>query len=416
MGNSSTSTHSFYKIFTGQAQGNFRVPPPYVNATGGVLLDKYMLRGPNGEYRIVEVERNGGFWFFKGGWGDLVQKYPLSLSYGDILVFTLHTNVELHFQVYERNGCVKSLITCCGDEKGKQVKGQSCKKGTGYEAYEEEESSRNEILNSPADSLYDTCNESNDEEVVVSCKRAKMTTPVLDDEFKPVVQPGPFLRKVDLKDASVKIPDDMRGDSLNPVRKPNYRIQSPRKNSTKPTLDPKKEVHMDEQVQDRINVKREGSCDVKVVAHWHPTSMIHTMMRCSPERREKLIRSAQRLKLGRPLAGLILTRSCTTNGVLHLPKPFFQTLFNSEQLKTVVRKSGRLTASANGNSWPVKFLFLKGRVRITSGWSLVVRHYGLREGDLCFFQFIKTEPVIELRISTSHPRKSKTHTGGIEHI
>ncbi|KAK9129670.1 hypothetical protein Sjap_010157 [Stephania japonica] len=141
----STSAHSFYKIFTGQAQDNFRVPPPYVNAIGGVLLDKYMLRGPNGEYRIVEVERDGGFWFFKGGWGD---------SFGWVSARLVEELDSIRCD--PKYGTLLDLYL-------------------GYGAYEDEgleECSMNGISSSAADSQYDTCNESNDEEVVVSCKRA----------------------------------------------------------------------------------------------------------------------------------------------------------------------------------------------------------------------------------------------------
>ncbi|KAK9129661.1 hypothetical protein Sjap_010148 [Stephania japonica] len=100
----STSTRSFLRSFSGDH--SIRVPSSYVNASGGAMAVNYMLRGPNGEGRIVEVEKDvGGCWFLRGGWGPFVEKWPLRER--EILVFTFHSDVELHFQVFDRNGYLK---------------------------------------------------------------------------------------------------------------------------------------------------------------------------------------------------------------------------------------------------------------------------------------------------------------------
>ncbi|KAK9164336.1 hypothetical protein Syun_005238 [Stephania yunnanensis] len=374
--------HSFFKVFIGQGgpAHPFSVPPPFVEALGGALPDKYTLQGPTGERRVVEVKKNGLQWFFRGGWGPFMEGY--SVRYGDILVFTLHRKAVLHFQVYDRNGYLKKSPS---SQDGKQVKVENTPKGSRYEDYEDEGMKESSII--------EISSSSSDEELS-------------DDEVcKPVFQAGSSLRAAeDPNEASAR-------KHRKRIGKLHRSGQSHRsKSSTMPNLCRKNEVLMCKELNNR-SIKREERVDTKVVAaNRHPSSTIYTTFFCSDEQKDKLIRTAKRLKLGRPLAAVILSHTYANKGFLHFPRSFFQTFFHDELLmiaaNVVKKKKGQLITFPDGKIWHVEFIFSQGVVRAVAGWRAFVCQNGLREGDFCFFEFIRTRPVIELKVSTSRPNKS----------
>ncbi|KAK9165319.1 hypothetical protein Scep_000510 [Stephania cephalantha] len=391
--------HSFFKVFIGQGgpAHPFSVPPPFVEALGGALPDKYTLQGPTGERRVVEVKKNGLQWFFRGGWGPFMEGY--SVRYGDILVFTLLRKAVLHFQVYDRNGYLKKSPS---SQDGKQVKVENTPKGSRYEEDEGmEESSIIEISSSSSD-------EELSDDKVVCCKSA--TGSSLRAAEDPNEASARIHRKrVRFMHKRRNIQDNLRGDSISPVGKL-HRSRHRSKSPTMPNLCRKNEVLMRKELNNR-SIKREERVDTKVVAaNRHPSSTIYTTFFCSDEQKDKLIRTAQRLKFGRPLAAVILSHTYANKGFLHFPRSFFQTFFHDELLmiaaNVVKKKKGQLITFPDGKIWHVEFLFSKGVVRAVAGWRAFVCQNGLREGDFCFFEFIRTRPVIELRVSTSRPNKS----------
>ncbi|KAK9129669.1 hypothetical protein Sjap_010156 [Stephania japonica] len=275
-----------------------------------------------------------------------------------------------------------------------------------YSLYEDEENEESSTFEISSSFSHD---ESSDEEVVVSCERARKTE-VCDIECKPVTRAGSSFKTKDLNVSSARNPGKFHRISLSPGRKLHHSKRTYRKKSANTNLYSKNAVHIGEEMKGG-SLKREDTVDNRVVSNSQTiSSPIYTVTGYSREQRDKLVSVAEKLKLGRPLAAISLSPSAIRHRYLYFPKPFFRTFFN-DLMKIgagSVRKSGRLITYADGEIWPVEFHFCGGQVRMVGGWHPFVCHNGLAEGDVCVFEFVKTSPLIELRVSTSRPRDRNT--------
>ncbi|KAK9164342.1 hypothetical protein Syun_005244 [Stephania yunnanensis] len=143
-----------------------------------------------------------------------------------------------------------------------------------------------------------------------------------------------------------------------------------------------------------------------VVANREPiSSTVYTTNEYHCEEREKMVRTARRLKLRQPLAAVTLTSSYVNKGFVYFPRSFSHAVFSDELKHSVakVRKKAQLSR-ADGRTWPVDLVFYAGQVYLVGGWSAFVRDNNLSEGNFCFFELVKKGSTIDFKVSTSRPR------------